>query len=216
MHPTAESSSAPWSQKLAKCLFWSEILRLLFLCDALRNYYEIYTASQKLFKKSFLLQTDVTNSKARKQTFSKKSDSDSGVCIIQQSQASRCASHRGVKLHSAESNCTPRSQNRKFHWSLVAFKGTIMRDPFRGEQFYQKRKDLKYNKWIYLTKNFNSAVSCTTRSWIFLTLWSNISVKSKPIRKYFILFIPWHTSSLSSYWNKIYPLIYLFPKLVLE
>ena len=151
VHPSAESSSAPWSQKLAKCLFWSEILRLLFLCDALRNYYEIYTASQKLFKKSFLLQTDVTNSKARKQTFSKKSDSDSGVCIIQQSQASRCASHRGVKLHSAESNCTPRSQNRKFHWSLAAFKGTIMRDPFRGEHFYQKRKDLMYKKWFYLT-----------------------------------------------------------------
>ena len=53
-----------------------------------------------------------------------------------QSQAPLCASYRKVKLcgvhHTAESNCTPRSQNRNVWESLVAFKGTIRRIPFRG------------------------------------------------------------------------------------
>ena len=46
-------------------------------------------------------------------------ESDSAVFIILQSQASRCASYRGVKLP-GESNCTPQSQNWKFCCSLVA------------------------------------------------------------------------------------------------
>ena len=54
-----------------------------------------------------------------------------------QSQSWRCLSHCGVKLcsvhHTAESNCSPQSQNRNLCFSLVAFKGTIRRNPFRGE-----------------------------------------------------------------------------------
>ena len=70
------------------------------------------------------------------------------VCIILQSQASRCASYRTVNLHgvhdtsesssacnvhhTSESNCIPRSQNKKYLWSLVAFKGTIRRNILLG------------------------------------------------------------------------------------
>ena len=56
---------------------------------------------------------------------------NSAVCIILQSGVNL----RGVRLccvhHTAESNCTPQSQKRTFLWSLVAFKGTIRRNPFR-------------------------------------------------------------------------------------
>ena len=55
--PSAESSSTvcitPWSQVSVL----SEILLLLFLCHALRYYYENYTVNSKLFKESFLFQT---------------------------------------------------------------------------------------------------------------------------------------------------------------
>ena len=68
---------------------------------------------------------------------------NSTVCIIPQ-----CASQCGVKLrnvhHTAESNCTWQSLNQKFNWSLVAFKGTIRKNPLRSEHFYHERKDLKY------------------------------------------------------------------------
>ena len=37
--------------------------------------------------------------------------------------------------HTAESNCTPWSQNRNLWESMVAIKGTIRRNPFRGEFF---------------------------------------------------------------------------------
>ena len=41
----------------------------------------------------------------------------------------------------------PPSQNqKKFRWSLVAFKGTIRKNPFRGEHYHEKR-DLKYKKY---------------------------------------------------------------------
>ena len=65
------------------------------------------------------------------------------VCFPRQSQALRCASHRGVKLHTGESNCTLRSQNRNLCESLDAFKGTNRRNPFRDEHIYHERKDLK-------------------------------------------------------------------------
>ena len=62
------------------------------------------------------------------------------VCITPRSLAPQCASHCGVKLHgvhhTAKSKYTPGSQNKIFSWFLVAFKGTIMRNPFRGEHFY--------------------------------------------------------------------------------
>ena len=74
-------------------------------------------------------------------------ESDSAVCIIPWSQALRFATHRGVKLrglqHTLESKCTPRSQNRNLWESLVAFKGTIRKNPFRGKLFYHVRQDLK-------------------------------------------------------------------------
>ena len=74
----------------------------------------------------------------------------SAVCIIRWSQALRSPSQGGFKLrtmhHTRESPCTPWSQNKKIWCSLVAFKGTIGRNPFRGEHFYHERKDLKYKK----------------------------------------------------------------------
>ena len=74
----------------------------------------------------------------------------SAVCIL---------SHRRVKLRSVhpteESSSAvciaPRSQtaqsrvNIEIFESLVAFKGTIRRNPFRGEHIYHERKDLKTN-----------------------------------------------------------------------
>ena len=75
-------------------------------------------------------------------------ESDSAVCITPLSQAPRCASYRGVKLrgvhHTAESKCTPGSQNRNLYKSLGAFKGTIRRNPLRGEHIYHERIYLKY------------------------------------------------------------------------
>ena len=81
-----------------------------------------------------------------------------------QSQSWRCLSHCGVKLcyvhHTAESNCSPQSQNRNLCFSLVAFKGTIRRNPFRGEhiqyckswkkrieEFFKNLVSLKF--WLY-------------------------------------------------------------------
>ena len=76
-------------------------------------------------------------------------ESSSAVCIWPQCQATWCASHPRVKLrgvhHTVELNYTPRSQNRKFHWSLDAFKGTIRRNPFMGEHIFHERRDLKKN-----------------------------------------------------------------------
>ena len=64
----------------------------------------------------------------------------SSVCNPPQRWFPRCATHRrddirGVQLrvHTAEINCTPRNQNRNLHLSVVAFKETIRRNPFRGE-----------------------------------------------------------------------------------
>ena len=78
------------------------------------------------------------------------------VCIPPRSQAPRYASPRRVTLHgvhpTAELNCTPRSQKRNLWESLVAFKGTIGRIPFRGKLFYHVRKDWKKKIWIAKTK----------------------------------------------------------------
>ena len=69
----------------------------------------------------------------------------SAVCII----------YRGdISVHTTETileeiNCTPRKQNRILHLSVVAFKETIRRNPFRGEHIYHERKDLKYKMLIY-------------------------------------------------------------------
>ena len=94
----------------------------------------------------------------------------SAVCITPRSYAPWCASHHGVKLHgvhhTAESNCTPGSQNRNLRESLVAFKGTIRKNPFRGEHIYHERKDLK--------KTICDRISRRNRNWI---------------QKYFSLFI---------------------------
>ena len=47
--------------------------------------------------------------------------------------------------------CTTRSQNRKFHWFLVAFKGTIRRNLFRGKHNYHERKELEKKKFYLLS-----------------------------------------------------------------
>ena len=79
-------------------------------------------------------------------------ESSSTVCIPPQSQAPWCASYRGVMLvcflprsqaPRCDAHCTLQSQNRNLWESLVAFKETIKRIPFRGKLFYHVRKDLK-------------------------------------------------------------------------
>ena len=45
--------------------------------------------------------------------------------------------------HTAESNCTPRIQNRNLCESLVAFKGTIRRNPVRGHLSWKKKFEEK-------------------------------------------------------------------------
>ena len=51
--------------------------------------------------------------------------------------------------NTAEINCTRRKQNRILHLSMVAFKETIRRNPFRGEHIDHERKYLKYKMLIY-------------------------------------------------------------------
>ena len=59
----------------------------------------------------------------------------------------RQTAHRIVNLpsvyHNEETNCAPRSQNQNLCLSLVAFKGTVRRNPFTGENIYHEIKDLK-------------------------------------------------------------------------
>ena len=76
-----------------------------------------------------------------------------------QSQTPRCASYPRVRFrsvhHTTESKCTPPSQNQNLYKSLGAFnKGTIRRNPFKGEQFYHVRKDLKKKKCYLLRLKF--------------------------------------------------------------
>ena len=82
-----------------------------------------------------------------------------------QRRSQRYATHRGDDLsgvqHTAEINCTPRNQNRNLHLSMVAFKETIRRNPFRGEHIYHEKKDLKYKMLIFFL--LISEVCCTPR-----------------------------------------------------
>ena len=74
-----------------------------------------------------------------------------------------CASHRGVKRYASHCGvkvtkvlkkpCSAHKirQNQNLYESLGAFRGKIRRNPFRGEQFYHKRKDLK--KFFFICYN---------------------------------------------------------------
>ena len=103
-----------------------------------------------------------------------------------------CSYHR-VKLrsvhHTAKSNCTPQSQNQNLWESLVAFKVTIKRIPFRGKLFYYVRKDLKILCWI--AKTIILTPRCDAHSGVeFFVLCDRISWGNwNRIRKYFSLFI---------------------------
>ena len=114
---------------------------------------------------------DVTNSKTQKQTFSKycsltlRCASLRGVKLRSVhpiaessdpnfSKTVRCTSHQGIKFRNvhdkAESNCTRWSQNQNLWKSMVAFKGTIRRNLFRGEHIYHERQDLKTVFWFLI------------------------------------------------------------------
>ena len=111
--------------------------------------YENNTASHELFKESFL-HPKFSEKRSRKalQTQKHKKWTYSSQVIKISQKALRCASHRGVNLrcvyHTAESNCTPQSQNWNLCDSLVTFKGTIRRNRFRGEHIYHERKELNF------------------------------------------------------------------------
>ena len=89
-------------------------------------------------------------------------ESISPVCIT----TKRETAHRRVNLpsvyHNEETNCAPRSQNQNLCLSLVAFKGTVRRNPITGENIYHERKDLKYKMLIYSDKLFDSVMLCCT------------------------------------------------------
>ena len=84
------------------------------------------------------------------QNFSKSS----AVCIPPQSRAPRCACHHGVKLCGVHPTAESSSAVCITHLSQTAhrgvksksllvsgcFKGTIRRNPFRGERIYNERK----------------------------------------------------------------------------
>ena len=109
------------------------------------------------------------------------------------SQAPRCALHRRVKLrsvhHTAYSNSTPRSQNQYFCESLVAFKGTIRRNPFRGKHIYHDRKDFKKN-FIFAMPKILTLRHHAHHEVEFFKFCYRISWRNRnQIRKYFSLFI---------------------------
>ena len=93
-----------------------------------------------------------SNRRVRLHSVLPTAESDSAVCITQRSQAPLCASHHGVKLrgahHTEESNCTPRSLNRSLCEGLVAFKGTIRRNPFRVNTYIVIEKILGKKFWF--------------------------------------------------------------------
>ena len=71
----------------------------------------------------------------------------SAVCNPLRRWSPRCATHRGDDLrsvqHTSEINCTLQNQNQNLHFSIIAFKETIRRNPFMGKHIYHERKDLK-------------------------------------------------------------------------
>ena len=124
------------------------------------------------------------NSRSQAPRCAHTAESSSMVCIPLCSQARQCASCCGVKIysvhHTSESNCTPQSQNRTFCWSLVAFKGTIRRNPFMGEHIYYERKYLKYTKWAYYSKPKILTLQChANRRVEFFELFYRISRRNQ-------------------------------------
>ena len=69
--------------------------------------------------------------------------------VTPQSQENQISQKLCDVHHTAESNCTMRSQNGKIFWSLVAFKGTIIRNSFTGKHIYHERRDFKYKRGVY-------------------------------------------------------------------
>ena len=117
-------------------------------------------------------------------------ESSSTVCIIPQSKAPLCASHRGVKMHTAESKCTPRSQNRNLWKFLDAFKGTIRRNPFRGEHIYIIKEKIWRNIFLFAKTKILTPRCASHRGVEFFELCDRISRRNQNwIRKYFSLFI---------------------------
>ena len=97
MHPTAESDSAVCIPPLytaesviCQVSIFIRNFTINISLSCLKIYYENYTVSRKLIKESFLPQTFFNKT---------QSESDSAVCIIPQSRAPRCASHREVNGH---------------------------------------------------------------------------------------------------------------------
>ena len=133
------------------------------------------------------------------------SQENSAVCIPPRSQTPRCASHRRVKLHGVhhteESKCKLRSQNQNLYESLGAFKGTIRRNPFRGQQFYHVRKDLKKKNFVAKTKTLTPRCDAHHRV-EFFELCDQISRRNhNRIRKYFSLFIMKKMGDLEISWH---------------
>ena len=78
---------------------------------------------------------------------------------------------------------------------LDAFKGTIRRNPFRGEHIHHERKALKHKKWVYSTKSKILTLLCYAHCGGNIFEHGNqISQRNQNrIRKYVSLFyqVPW-------------------------
>ena len=158
MHHTVGSSSAvcmipPLSQAL-RCASHHRV-KLCVVHHIAESWKKVYEKTPWCaFPRGVILRDVHPSTESSDPNFSKNS-----VVCTPRSQDPGYASYLGVKLcgahHTEESSCIPLSQNRNLWESLVAFKGTVRRNPFRGEHIYHERK------------------------YFFRTLWSNISAKLK-------------------------------------
>ena len=91
--------------------------------------------------------------------------------------------------HTAESNCTPRIQNWNLCESLVAFKGTIRRNPVRGHLSWKKTFEEKIFDLLSLKFWLSGGCNAHRRVELF-ELCDRISWQNRNrIGKYFSLFI---------------------------
>ena len=116
-------------------------------------------------------------------------ESSSTVCITLRSQVTQPSQKLGGVFHTTRSNCTTRSQNWNLCNSLVAFKGTIRRNSFRGKYIYHKKKIWR-NFFSFAKLKILTPLCHAHRGVEFFELCDWITQQNgKRIWKYFSLFI---------------------------
>ena len=101
------------------------------------------------------------------------------VCYTPRRWSPRCATYRGYKLHTAETNSNS-------YLYIVDFNEIIRRNPFRGEHIYISWKKRFEDKYLDLLRKISAVVSTAE----IKKLCDRISRRNQNrIRKYFSLFI---------------------------